>query len=71
MHGMEAATRIGFEAGIGSRLDRAQAAETGAFRFVQISDSHLGSDKASNPDPTATFRDALAEIAALGPARLS
>lgn len=43
----------------------AQAAEAGAFSFVQISDSHIGFKGAANPDPAATLRQALARIAAL------
>src|SRR5690242_9164709 len=35
------------------------------LRFVQISDSHIGFDKAANPDVTATLRDAVARIGAL------
>jgi 3',5'-cyclic-AMP phosphodiesterase len=33
-----------------------------ALRFVQISDSHIGFDKAANPDVTATLRAAIAKI---------
>jgi 3',5'-cyclic AMP phosphodiesterase CpdA len=33
--------------------------------FVQISDSHIGFDKAANPDARATFREAIAKIRAL------
>jgi plastocyanin len=35
------------------------------LRFVQISDSHIGFDKAANPDVTATLRDVAARIKAL------
>jgi Icc protein len=35
-----------------------------ALRFVQISDSHIGFDKAANPDVTATLRAAVAKIKA-------
>ena len=35
------------------------------LRFVQISDSHIGFNKAANPDVTATLRDAIARIGAL------
>jgi plastocyanin len=35
-----------------------------ALRFVQISDSHIGFDKAANPDVTATLRAAIAKIRA-------
>jgi 3',5'-cyclic-AMP phosphodiesterase len=35
------------------------------LRFIQISDSHIGFDKAANPDVTATLRDAIGRIKAL------
>jgi len=39
---------------------RAQAAEPmGAFRFVQISDTHLGFNKEANPDTSGTTRSAI------------
>ena len=41
------------------------AALPDAFSFVQISDSHLGFNKAANPDPTATLQDALTQVGAL------
>src|ERR1700733_3248471 len=34
----------------------------GDLSFVQISDSHIGFDKAANPDVTATLREAIAKI---------
>jgi len=34
----------------------------GGLSFVQISDSHIGFDKAANPDVTATLREAIAKI---------
>lgn len=37
----------------------------GELAFVQISDSHIGFDKAANPDVTATLRQAIAKINAL------
>jgi 3',5'-cyclic AMP phosphodiesterase CpdA len=37
-------------------------ASTAGLRFVQISDSHIGFDKAANPDVTATLRAAVAKI---------
>src|SRR5580765_6463471 len=37
---------------------------TGALRFVQISDSHIGFDKPANTDVTATLRAAIAKIKA-------
>jgi plastocyanin len=36
----------------------------GGLRFAQISDSHIGFDKAANPDVTATLRAAVAKIKA-------
>jgi 3',5'-cyclic AMP phosphodiesterase CpdA len=38
------------------------AGKGGDFSFVQISDSHIGFDKAANPDVTATLREAIAKI---------
>lgn len=37
----------------------------GELSFVQISDSHIGFDKAANPDVTATLREAISKINAL------
>jgi 3',5'-cyclic AMP phosphodiesterase CpdA len=37
----------------------------GDLSFVQISDSHIGFDKAANPDVTATLREAIAKVNAL------
>ncbi len=45
-----------------SRLIDAADAATTDFSFVQISDSHIGFDKAANPDPMATLRDGLQKI---------
>jgi 3',5'-cyclic-AMP phosphodiesterase len=42
-----------------------KAALKGDLSFVQISDSHIGFDKAANPDVTATLREAIAKINAL------
>jgi hypothetical protein len=39
-------------------------AAMGGLRFVQISDSHIGFDKAANADVTATLREAVAKIKA-------
>ncbi len=38
---------------------------TGDLSFVQISDSHIGFNKAANPDVTATLREAIGKINAL------
>jgi 3',5'-cyclic AMP phosphodiesterase CpdA len=43
----------------------AEAATSDSFSFVQISDSHLGFDKAANPNVTATLQDALNQITAM------
>jgi 3',5'-cyclic AMP phosphodiesterase CpdA len=43
----------------------APRAKTKAFSFVQVSDSHIGFTKDPNPDARATFREAVARIAAL------
>ena len=37
----------------------------GSFSFVQISDSHIGFNKAANPDVTATMQAAIAKLNAL------
>jgi len=42
--------------------------QTASFTFVQISDSHIGFGQAPNPDPTATFQEAIARINSLDPA---
>ncbi len=39
-----------------------QSEMKGDLSFVQISDSHIGFDKAANPDVTATLREAIAKI---------
>jgi plastocyanin len=50
----------------GSPLERAasMAMSHDGLRFAQISDSHIGFDKAANPDVTATLRAAIAKIKA-------
>src|ERR1700723_4471967 len=52
-----------FAFGRGNDLDR--AATKGDFAFAQISDSHIGFNKAANPDVTATLREAIAKLNAL------
>jgi hypothetical protein len=58
-----------FSGGLASSVmvDQALAKPAGAkaFSFVQVSDSHIGFDKAANPDARATFREAVAKIKAL------
>ncbi len=48
-----------------SQLLGAPAQKQGDFAFVQISDSHIGFDKAANPDVTGTFRIAVDKINSL------
>jgi len=49
-----------------SRLDKHVASQMkGELAFVQISDSHIGFDKAANPDVTATLQAAIDKINAL------
>jgi 3',5'-cyclic AMP phosphodiesterase CpdA len=45
-----------------SQLIGSAEAATTDFSFVQISDSHLGFDKAANPDVTSTLKLALDEV---------
>ncbi len=53
----------------GSPLEQRDAAMmahgSGALRFVQISDSHIGFNKPANTDVTATLREAIAKIKAI------
>ena len=53
-----------------SLLDRAEAAEvtdiaTNRFTFLQISDSHIGFDKAANPHAIDTLKEAIDKVKAL------
>jgi 3',5'-cyclic AMP phosphodiesterase CpdA len=45
-------------------LGAAKAADAG-FSFLQISDSHVGFDKAANPNALATLQEAVAKVSAL------
>ncbi len=47
-----------------SLLGNAFAAETPAFTFLQISDSHIGFSKPANPDALGTLREAIAKVKA-------
>jgi 3',5'-cyclic AMP phosphodiesterase CpdA len=47
-----------------SLLGTAHAAETG-LSFLQISDSHIGFDKAANPNALATLEEAIGKVQAL------
>jgi len=46
-------------------LGTAQAAEATGFSFVQISDSHIGFDKAANPHADATLVEAIGKVKAM------
>ena len=48
-----------------SLLGDAQAATPSSFTFLQISDSHVGFDKAANPNALATLQEAITKIKAL------
>ena len=48
-----------------SLIGSAQAAESSGFTFLQISDSHVGFDKAANPNALGTLQEAIAKIKAL------
>ena len=53
---------IALDSAIAAPLRRASAAP---FTFVQVSDSHIGFNKAPNADARATFREAIAKVKAL------
>lgn len=46
-------------------LGDAQAAAASDFSFLQMSDSHIGFNKAANPDALGTLREAVARVKAL------
>ena len=46
-------------------IGEALAAEPAGFTFLQMSDSHIGFDKAANPDALGTLREAVAKVKAL------
>lgn len=46
-------------------LGEAKAAETAGFSFLQMSDSHIGFDKAANPDALGTLREAVTKVKSL------
>src|SRR5882757_9455681 len=46
-------------------IGNALAAEPTGFTFLQMSDSHIGFDKAANPDALATLREATAKVKAM------
>jgi hypothetical protein len=48
-----------------SLIGSAQAAESSGFTFLQISDSHIGFDKAANPNALGTLQEAIGKIKAL------
>jgi len=47
---------------LGHMSRASEMSQDGGLRFVQISDSHIGFDKAANSDVTATLRAAIARI---------
>jgi 3',5'-cyclic AMP phosphodiesterase CpdA len=49
---------------VSTLLGTAQAADTG-FSFLQISDSHIGFNKAANPDARATLQVAIDKVVAM------
>jgi 3',5'-cyclic AMP phosphodiesterase CpdA len=48
-----------------SLLGEAEAATPSSFTFLQISDSHVGFDKAANPNALGTLQEAITKIKAL------
>jgi 3',5'-cyclic-AMP phosphodiesterase len=46
-------------------IGEAAAAEPTGFTFLQMSDSHIGFDKAANPDALGTLREAIAKVKAM------
>ena len=50
---------------LGDAPDNTALASAAEFNFVQISDSHIGFNKAANKDVTATFQEAIKRINAL------
>jgi 3',5'-cyclic AMP phosphodiesterase CpdA len=46
-------------------IDQAIAAETTGLTFLQISDSHVGFDKAANPNALGTLEEAIGRVKAL------
>src|ERR1700747_2900991 len=48
-----------------SMIGSAQAAENSGFTFLQISDSHVGFNKAANPNALGTLQEAIEKVKAL------
>src|ERR1700742_3052399 len=46
-------------------IGEAKAAQTDGFTFLQMSDSHIGFDKAANPDALGTLREAVTKVRAM------
>jgi 3',5'-cyclic AMP phosphodiesterase CpdA len=67
--GIGTGTLFALSGGVLSGFDLAAAAEPGALvgtpLFVQLSDSHIGFNKAANPDVAGTFERAIALVNAL------
>jgi hypothetical protein len=55
----------GIPASLGLDAALAAKAKPATFRFLQISDSHIGFAKPANPDARATLRQAVAKVRAL------
>ena len=55
----------GVPGSIGLDAALASTPKPASFRFLQLSDSHVGFAKAANPDARATFREAVAKAVAL------
>ncbi|MFK0376230.1 metallophosphoesterase family protein [Pandoraea sp. NPDC090278] len=55
--GLPLATMLG-----GTTASAAEKPSSGTLSFVQISDSHIGFNKAPNPDPAATLQSAIERI---------
>jgi Icc protein len=55
--GIPRSTGLGFAA--------SALADTGSFSFVQISDSHIGFNKAPNPDSPGTYKEAVGKVRTL------
>src|SRR5580704_10445802 len=48
-----------------SLLGRAEAATASSLTFLQISDSHVGFDKAANPNALGTLQEAITKVKAI------
>ncbi len=55
----------GVASSVGLEQALAASPQSATFSFLQLSDSHVGFAKPANPDARATYREAVAKIAAL------